>query len=361
MHIADPALTRVVDQVNAARASGSPLEIRGGLTKQFYGELPQGTPLETAELSGISSYEPTELVVTARAGTRLCELEAALEERGQFLPFEPPRFAPGGTLGGTVAAGLAGPGRASAGSVRDHVLGATLLNGRGELLTFGGQVAKNVAGYDVARLLVGSLGILGVICEVSLKVLPASVASASLCFEWDQAGALGQLCAWAAKPLPITASAWHAGRLHLRLAGAQAAVSAACRSLGGTLLEPAAAQAWWTGVRDQSHEFFACGQGAGAESLWRVSVPTTTPPLELADAQLIEWGGAQRWCKTSLPPQRMRELAARAGGHATLMRGAERRQVFAPLNAVLMQIHRGLKDSFDPERIFNPGRLYAGL
>src|SRR6202012_781568 len=173
-------------------------------------------------------YEPTEMVVTAWAGTPLRDLEAALQEHGQCLPFEPPRFAPGGTVGGKVAAGLSGPARASVGCVRDHVLGVVLLNGRGELLTFGGQVTKNVAGYDVSRLLVGSLGILGIICEVSLKVLPNSVSSETLSFDWGEAQSLDNLCRWRGRPLPISASAWHAGRLSLRLAGARAAVAAAC-------------------------------------------------------------------------------------------------------------------------------------
>src|SRR3984957_9470526 len=209
MSAQDPALARLIDQVSGACEQRTPLDICGGGTKRFYGEPPAGAPLDVKPLSGITSYEPTELVVTARAGTPLRDLEAALGEHGQCLPFEPPRFAPGGTVGGMVAAGLSGPARANLGTVRDHVLGATLLNGRGEVLTFGGQVAKNVAGYDVSRLLVGSLGILGVICEVSLKVLPIHRASATLRFDWDEPQALRQLNLWAAQPLPLTASAWH--------------------------------------------------------------------------------------------------------------------------------------------------------
>ena len=275
MHASDAVLARLVDQVDSARAQRAPLEICGGGTKRFYGEAPAGTPLDVTELSGISSYEPTELVVTARAGTRLDDLEAALQEHGQCLPFEPPRFAQGGTVGGMVAAGLSGPARASVGSVRDHVLGVTLLNGRSEVLTFGGQVSKNVAGYDVSRLLVGSLGVLGVICDVSMKVLPASVATATLTFDWDEPQALDKLCRWAGQPWPINATAWHAGRLYLRLAGARAAVAAACERLGGERMETSAANAWWLGVRDQSAEFFSLDAASSArgESLWRLSVP----------------------------------------------------------------------------------------
>jgi glycolate oxidase FAD binding subunit len=224
----DPALARLIEQVDHARAHCGSVDIRGGGTKGFYGEQPQGEPLDVAGLAGVSSYEPTELVVTVRAGTPLAELEAALADQGQCLPFEPPRFSAGGTVGGMVAAGLSGPARASVGSVRDHVLGVTLLNGRGEVLTFGGQVAKNVAGYDVSRLIAGSLGILGMICEVSLKVLPINRATRTLLFDWDESHALGQLNFWASQPLPMTASAWHEGRLQVRLAGSDVAVIAAC-------------------------------------------------------------------------------------------------------------------------------------
>jgi len=359
----DPALGRLINQVAGARAARAPLEICGGGTKRFYGEAPAGAPLDVRPLSGISSYEPTELVVTARAGTALRDLEAALAEEGQCLPFEPPRFAPGGTVGGMVAAGLSGPARASVGSVRDHVLGVTLLNGRGEILTFGGQVTKNVAGYDVSRLIVGSLGILGVICEVSLKVLPASVATETLSFDWDEARSLDTLSRWAAQPLPISATAWHAGRLNVRLAGARAAVAAACERLGGERLESGAAKAWWLSVRDQSAGFFSLGEEslARGEALWRLSVPSVTAALALPGEQFIEWGGAQRWWRTTATPDVVREAAARAGGHATLIRGQDRVEVFAPLSAVLLRVHQGLKQAFDPARIFNPGRLYAGL
>jgi glycolate oxidase FAD binding subunit len=362
--VQDPVLKRLVDRVDGAREHQAPLEIRGGGTKRFLGGSPVGEPLDMTALAGITSYEPTELVVTARAGTPLSDVESALEEQGQCLPFEPPRFAAGGTLGGMVASGLSGPARASFGSVRDHVLGVTLLNGRGEILTFGGQVTKNVAGYDVSRLMVGSFGILGILCEVSLKVLPVSIASATLLFDWDEARALEQLVSWAAQPLPISASAWHAGRLHLRLAGARAAVEAACVRLGGERVEAAQAKDWWIRVRDQSNEFFVLDDArlAGGESLWRLSVPAVTSALALPGQQFIEWHGAQRWWKTMAHAAQVQGAAARAGGHATLIRGADKSQgVFAPLSGVLMRVHHELKQAFDPARIFNPGRLYAGL
>jgi glycolate oxidase FAD binding subunit len=364
MDVQDPVLARLVEQVSSAHAHQTPLDIRGGGTKLFYGGVPAGEPVDTTGLAGITSYEPTELVVTARAGTRLSDLESALEEHGQCLPFEPPRFAAGGTVGGMVAAGLSGPARASVGSVRDHVLGVTLINGRAEVLTFGGQVAKNVAGYDVSRLIVGSLGILGIICEISIKVLPVSVATATLRFDWDETRALRQLCSWGAQPLPINASAWHGGRLHLRLAGARAAVEAACRRLGGERVEPAQALAWWDRLRDQREEFFSLSEAGAArgESMWRLSVPAVSNAIALPGEQFIEWNGALRWWKTGAEAALVRDVATRAGGHATLMRGADKSAgVFAPLSEVLMRIHQGLKEAFDPKRIFNAGRLYAGL
>ncbi len=360
----DAALDRLIDRIHSARAAKGALDIRGGGTKAFYGQAPQGEALEVKPLAGISSYEPSELVVTVRAGTPLAELEAALAEQGQWLPFEPPHFEPGSTVGGMVAAGLAGPGRAVAGGVRDYVLGASLINGRGELLVFGGQVMKNVAGYDVSRLLAGSMGVLGVIAEVSLKVLPRPVASTTLRFELDQAAALLKLNQWGGQPLPLSASAWWDGMLVLRLAGARAAVDAACKALGGELVEPTLAADFWAGLRDQRDEFFAGARKAveGGATLWRLSVPQTVPPLALSGEQLIEWGGAQRWLCTSAPAAPLREAAAAVGGHAVLFRGADKSAgVFAELPPAQERIQRQLKAAFDPEGVFNRGRLYPWL
>jgi glycolate oxidase FAD binding subunit len=362
--IKDPALRMLIDRVLTARAAGAQLAIRGGGTKAFYGEAEQGEPLDVRLLEGISSYQPSELVVTARCGTALIDLEHTLAETGQCLPFEPPHFAPGATVGGMVAAGLAGPARAAVGSVRDYVLGATVLDGRGEVLTFGGQVMKNVAGYDLARLLAGSLGTLGVILEVSLKVLPIAPATATLRFEFDEPRAVDQINRWAATPLPINASAWWDGALLLRLRGAQAAVDAALGTLGGERIDEAQAAPFWAGLRDQRDEYFvaardAVERGAG---LWRLSVPPTTPPLGLPGEQLIEWGGAQRWLVSAAPAAALRDACARVGGHATLWRAKDRSAgVFAPLRAPLDRIHRELKAAFDPAGLFNPGRLYPGL
>jgi glycolate oxidase FAD binding subunit len=362
---ADPVLARLVEQVRSARSRKAALDIRGGGSKAFYGEpVPAGEVLSTGDLRGISSYEPSELVVTARAGTPLAELEAALAEKGQCLAFEPPRFGPATTVGGMVAAGLAGPARAAAGSVRDFVLGATLLNGRAEVLSFGGQVMKNVAGYDVSRLLAGSLGILGVILEVSLKVLPLPPATTTLRFDTDEADALRRLATWSGQPLPLNASAWWERTLVVRLCGAGAAVQTATKRLGGEVIAPALAETFWRGLRDHRDEFFTSAEEAtqGQACLWRLGVPATAPPLKLPGEQLVEWGGAQRWLCTGAPAMAVREAAAAVHGHATLFRARDKSPgVFAPLSPPLARIHRELKRAFDPDRVFNPGRLYPDL
>ena len=307
--------------------------------------------------AGIISYEPSELVVTARAGTPLAELEALLAAQGQCLAFEPPHFGAQATVGGMVACGLNGPARGTAGAVRDYMLGVKLLNGKGEHLTFGGQVMKNVAGYDVSRLMAGSLGTLGVLLEVSIKVLPVPLAEATLVFELDQADALRQLNRWGGLPLPVNASCWQDGRLSVRLRGARAAVAAALKTMGGEAVgDPA--PALWAGLREQTLPFFAL---QGDESLWRVSLPDSAAPLALG-ATLLEWGGAQRWLKRpAADAPVIRQAAASAGGHATLFRSADKSvPVFSPLLAPLDRIHRELKRQFDPSGVFNPGRMLAG-
>jgi glycolate oxidase FAD binding subunit len=260
-----------------------------------------------------------------------------------------------------VAAGLAGPARSAVGGVRDYVLGASLLNGRGELLTFGGQVMKNVAGYDVSRLLAGSMGVLGVICEVSLKVLPQAPASATLRFEVDEAGALERLNLWGGQPLPLSASAWRAGTLVVRLQGAGEAVRAAAAQMGGDVVPAPQADAFWRGLRDHRDEYFDAARSAVASgaALWRLAVASTAPPLGLPGEELIEWGGAQRWLATLGSASQVRAAAERAGGHAVLFLAQDKSAgVFAPLSPPLARIHRELKRAFDPDRVFNRGRLY---
>ena len=338
-----------------------PLRIRGGGSKDFYGGPPAGEILDTRAHAGIVSYEPTELVVTARCGTPLAELESALAARRQFLACEPPRFG-AATVGGAVAAGLSGPRRAAVGSLRDFVLGIRIMDGEGRVLKFGGEVMKNVAGFDVSRLMTGSLGTLGLILDVSLKVLPLPAGDASLRFEMRQDKALEAMNRWAGQPLPLVASCWQDGVLTLHLSGAQAAVAAASRKLGGEPLAAAAAVEFWKAVREQSAAFFA-GPDADAP-LWRLSVPSVTPPLELPGVQLIEWGGAQRWLRGAADASQLRDAAVMAGGHATLFRGNREQRaagVFAPLQPALLEVHRRLKHSFDPYGVFNPGRMYPEL
>lgn len=351
----DDTLRVLAESVRRATAERRPLRIRGGGTKDFYGRAVAGETLATGAYRGLVDYEPSELVVTARAGTPLSELEAELAARGQMLPFEPPHFGAGATLGGCVAAGLSGPRRPYAGAVRDFVLGARMLDGRGQDLSFGGRVMKNVAGYDVSRLLVGSLGTLGVILEVSLKVLPRPGAEATLRLELPEAAAIETMNRWGGKPLPITATGYADGLLHVRLAGSENGVRAARAKIGGD--EIADGAAFWHGVREHSHAFFA-----GANPLWRLSVKPTAAPIELPGRQFIEWGGALRWWVTDAPEHEVRGAAMRAGGHATLFRGAHPGQaVFAPLAPPLARIHERLKKAFDPEGILNPGRMYPAL
>lgn len=360
----DPALLLLIDRVLAAQAGGEKLDIRGGGTKAFYGEAPQGEPLDVTSLKGISSYEPTELVVTARCGTALAELEAVLAQCNQCLAFEPPHFGATTTVGGMMAAGLSGPSRVAAGALRDHVLGATLLNGRGEVMSFGGQVIKNVAGYDISRLLAGSMGTLGVILEVSLKVMPRMAATATLRFHLEQDEALQRINTWCGQPLPINASAWWDGSLVVRLRGALAAVQSAVALLGGDVVAPTHAGQFWAGLRNHSDEYFVRARAAlatGGVALWRLSLPPTAPPLALPGEQLIEWHGGLRWIVTSTAPEKVREAAAAAGGHATIFVARHKAGgVFTPLAGPLARIHRELKAAFDPAGIFNPGRLYPG-
>jgi len=331
-----------------------PLRLKGGGSKDFYGGPLAGAVLEIGGYSGIVGYEPTELVVTARCGTPLAELESALAARRQFLACEPPGFG-AGTVGGVVAAGLSGPRRATAGSLRDFVLGVKIMDGEGRVLKFGGEVIKNVAGFDVSRLMTGSLGTLGLILEVSLKVMPLPLGDATLRFELPQDKALDAMNRWAGQPLPLAASCWQDGVLTLRLSGAQAAVTAARGKLGGDVFAATEAGAFWQSLREQTAEYFA-----GDAPLWRLSVPSVAPPLELPGAPLIEWGGALRWLRTDADVEQMRQTAARAGGHATLFRGGDKTGgVFAPLQPALMEVHRRLKQSFDPYGVFNSGRMYS--
>jgi glycolate oxidase FAD binding subunit len=332
-----------------------PLRLHGAGTKAFYGECTAGEPLDVSAHRGIIAYEPSELMLRARCGTRLSELEAALTEQGQFLAFEPPRFGGDPTLGGMIATGLSGPRRPQVGAARDFVLGAGLLAADGEWLRFGGQVMKNVAGFDMARLLCGSLGILGIITEVSLKVLPRPRMEETLCLQLRAREAIEAFNRWAGQPLPISAAAWHEGVAWVRLSGARSAVQAAHREIGGERASPELSQRWWAGLQHYTHPAFS------QPLVWRVSVPPTASPLPLSCEPLIDWGGALRWYTGDLDDMDLRALAIAAGGTALRWRGEGRGTRFHPLTPPLAEIHRRLKRSFDPQGIFNPGRLLAGL
>jgi len=381
----DAQRQQLIDAVRAASADGRLLRLRGGGTKDFWGQSRNAEVLDTRAYSGIISYEPSELVVTVRGGTPLAELEAALAAKGQCLAFEPPHFGPGATVGGMVAAGLSGPARATAGAVRDYVLGARFINGKGEDLTFGGQVMKNVAGYDVSRLLAGSWGTLGLITEVSLKVLPVAPAEATLmCAGIAQGAALDLLHRWGGQPLPLNASAWVrdttaqpvADYLFVRLRGAVAAVNSAitrmsadAQALGAQVqhMDNAEAAQDWRASGEQTLQFFEAPSPDAC--LWRLSVPQTAPVLDLPYATYIEWQGAQRWlwAPASAAPV-IRQVAQAVGGHATLFRTSAQHGeadksvgVHTPLDAVQQRIQRQLQQQFDPQGVFATGRLHANI
>jgi glycolate oxidase FAD binding subunit len=352
----EEALAELRARVSEAHRARTPLRLCGSGTKDFYGESGAGARLDLTAYRGVIEYEPSELVITARCGTPLSEIEALLQAQRQFLAFEPPRFGADPTLGGAIAAGLSGPRRSQAGAARDFVLGAVLLAVDGEALHFGGQVMKNVAGFDVSRLLCGSLGILGPILEVSLKVMPQPREEATLRFELTEEAALTAFNRWAGEPLPISATAWWEGAAWLRLSGAPAALRAARAKLGGQPVEPGEAARWWEELRSQRHALFGA-----APSLWRLSLPASAAPLALEGPRLIEWGGALRWYASTLPAAEMRQVATAAGGTALHWRGGAAGSRFHPLAVPVLEIHRRLKARFDPHGIFNPGRLVAGL
>ena len=340
----------IADRIRAAHAAKTPLAIRGGGSKAFYGGAIQGEPLDVNGHRGIIDYEPRELVLTVRAGTALTEVEAALQKENQMLPFEPPHFGGGATIGGTVATGLSGPRRASAGAVRDFVLGARIVSGTGEDLSFGGRVIKNVAGYDVSRLMCGAMGTLGVLLDVSFKVLPRPADEITLQFELDEATAIQRFNEWAGRPLPLSATSWHEGVARVRLSGTRAGVAAAREKLGGDIVADGVAH--WLALRDHRSAFFSTPE------LWRLSVPSTAAAMNLGVAPLIEWGGALRWIAGAQDAAGLRKTVAAAGGHVTLFRGGDKSAgVFHPLDPVLARIHRNLKNAFDPANILNRGRM----
>lgn len=365
----DYALSQLCEQVTTARANLQPIEIVGGGTKRFYGNvsLPSDNVcrVELAGLSGVVTYEPSELILTALAGTPLAEIEQTLAEQGQMLAFDPPHFGAASTIGGVVASGLSGPMSFGYGPLRHYVLGAHLLDAQGRVLKFGGEVMKNVAGYDVSRLVTGSLGMFGVIVQVSLKVIPLPKRDETLRFEFNEHDALAFCNGFRARAMPIKAAAWlpssdgTTGELAVRLCGAESAVEQAMASLGGQCMDTASAKAWWGAMRDQTADFFSSGP------LWRLAVRAQTPELGLGSTA-FDLGGEVRWVAGNMDTERLRDAAQAAGGHATLFRASDdvlvpADGVFQPMVPAARAIVQRLKKEFDPKSLFNPGRLVAGI
>lgn len=368
-------------QVRAARQSSTPLSICGGNSKTFYGREIVGAPINVAQHSGVIEYHPSELVITARAGTPLRELIQLLGKNNQMLGFEPPLFSDSATLGGAIASGLSGPSRPFFGTVNHFVLGIKMLSGRGEVLRFGGQVIKNVAGFDVSRLLVGSLGCLGILLEISLKVVPKPATELTLMFAHADADvAIILMNNLAAKPLPISAAAWVAGKTRIRLCGSAAGVKAARQAIGGEV--DAEGALFWSGIREHTHAFFK-GSRSGRQLerplLLRSSVAPATKMFCQNKPQLIDWGGGLRWYLCAQPDdehgdkhddsrhdpnqvQEFEEAVQAAQGYVTRFRNGDRKsEVFAPLPDMILKYHQRLKNQFDPDRILNRGRMYHSI
>lgn len=341
---------RLVDQVQSAIARRQPLRIRGGDSKAFLGRPVEGVAIDTRSHRGIVSYDPSELVITARAGTPLAELNAILDDAGQMLPCEPPTYGEAATIGGVVATGLSGPRRPWAGSVRDFLLGCRIITGEGKHLRFGGQVMKNVAGYDVSRLMSGSFGCLGLITEVSLKVLPKPRETRCLTLALEASEAMRELACWRRAALPVSGACHLDGRLHVRLEGGTGSVRAAVDRIGGEHLD----ESFWIALREQRLPFFD-----DQRPRWRLSLPNATPLVELPGAVMLDWGGAQRWLKSDASGDVIRRIASAAGGHATCFTPNAGTDPFHPLAAPLVRFHRQLKQRLDPRGVFNPGRMYT--
>lgn len=354
-HAGQDQSAALLAQVQDAIAQRKPLQICGSGSKHFYGRAsqPELAKLDVTGHHGIVSYDPTELIITARSGTTLAELNATLDKGGQMLACEAPAFGPRATVGGMVATGLSGPRRPWAGSVRDFVLGTRLISGFGTQLRFGGEVMKNVAGYDVSRLLVGSLGCLGVITEASFKVLPKPRCSISIRREMPVEKALERWREWGQQPLPISAASHDGQALTLRFEGNEGSVRAAHERIGGETIDAG----YWEALREHRLPFFDTQQDRRA--LWRISVPSWAPPLVLEGAQLIDWGGAQRWLRSDAPAELIRQRAAQAGGHASCFSAGVEDSPLHPLAPAVLRLHQQLKAQIDPHGIFNPGRMFA--
>ena len=344
--------TQLQSSIRDALTEQSSLRLIGSGSKDFYGrELGQHKVLDLSGNRGIVSYEPTELVITARGGTPLDEIEAALDANGQMLPFEPPHFDNKGTIGGAIAAGLSGPRRPWGGSPRDLLLGIKLLDGQGRIMNFGGQVMKNVAGYDISRLMAGAMGTLGILLEVSIKVLPKSVEEHTLVFDRDAADATGLVGQMIADSQPVTGSYSLAEKQAIRLACSSQRLRGIRQRY--ELQDATEANEFWPQLRDQKLDFFQ-----QPKPLWRLSLKPTSQ-LALSETCLQEWCGGQRWLYSDRPAAEIRSLVESQGGHAIQFRNGDRSgDVFHPLHPRIAGIQQGLKAVFDPQGLFNPGRHY---
>ena len=368
------------EQILNAVQNKTVLSIEGGGTKSWYGNPNNFSKLDTRTYSGILEYQPEELVITACAGTPLKEIEVALKEKNQVLAFEPPHFGENATFGGAIAAGLSGPGRITVGNFRDFVLGARILDGKGQDLSFGGKVMKNVAGYDVSRLLPGSLGTLALLLEASVKVLPKPAASVTLRCQISQEKALKVLNEWAGQPLPLSASCWIGsskggdGELTIRLAGAAAAVQAAVPLISSLVMavevNKEIAENFWGNLREQKLSAF---NNLGADhTLYRLALPAASGPVTIngaADEVILEWHGQQRWVQAPGDEATFTAIKAIAnshGGHVTRFRQGTNvdpsYQRFTLLSEqahskALEAVQERLRSSFDPAGVFATKRL----
>ena len=346
------------DRVRAAFNDKTMLEIVGGNSKRFYGNTNTHKTeiIETRIHQGIISYEPSELVITARAGTPLKEIENLLAENNQMLPFEPPHFGEHATLGGAIATGLSGSRRPFTGSARDFVLGTKIITGKGEIMSFGGQVMKNVAGYDVSRLMAGALGTLGLLLEISIKVLPKPNTEVTQCVGMSQQDALKTMHDLNQSSLPLSALAYEGEKLYIRLSGALSAVTSAQNKVGGETLVHA--ENFWQQVNEQSHPFFEENKN---KPLWRLSVPYIAN-VDLNEKSFIDWAGALYWIHSDKNAEEIQQHAIEQGGTATLFRTTNNvEERFPPLQAKIKQLQINLKMRFDPYGILNYGRLYSDL
>ena len=344
----------LIERVLDAGNRSEPIRVRGGNSKEFLGRSLTGSSVDTSAHTGVVQYEPDELVLTVRSGTTLDEINDVLGEHKQMLGFEPPRYTAQSTIGGTFACNLSGPARPWRGSVRDAVLGLRLINGRGEHLRFGGRVIKNVAGFDASRLQAGAFGTLGIITEISLRVLPAPEASVTLARELDVRASLRYMNELAGTSVPLTGACWANGIQYIRLEGSTAGVAAATRQIGGDRTDFTV----WKTLRDPDAQLFG---GASAGSLWRFSVSSTSESI-LPNDVVIDWAGALRYVRAEADLDEMSRLAAKAGGHVMrISHNSDEREFLQQPEPAVRKLHERLKLAFDPGRILNPGRLYGWL